>query len=980
MGSKEAASGEIGLVASEPHSTSFRRNSLASKPQNGRIANINNLKVYYTNSRSLGNKMNDLRALVSTEKIDIIAISETWMRLESHHYKAEYQINGFNLFNTDRNPRRKGGGVAVYVKDNFKCCIKPEIKSGTDTETVWIEIKDDRESLVFGVIYRPPNLDREHSNIIWEEITRASRYSKVCIVGDFNYRNINWIDKTGDYESDDFLEVINDNFLHQYVTEPTRGNNILDLVLSNSLNLVQSVEVGGGSLGGSDHKEITFCLKLIYRQSDNVSVVPNFRQANYAGLRHYLRGAGWDAEEGVGLVGYEQALTDTMTVEDEYRHFMQTIHSGQELNIPSKQFRSGKNDPRWMNNKIKYLIGQKKGLYRKIKRGEIRLQNKYIEVNRQTKKEIRKAKRGYEIKIAKESKVNPKGFYQMYQTRARENIGPLVTAAGQTTEDAEDMCRMFNEYFLSVFTEENLVEIPAVQSFFIGSIDNALSRVIINKQEVEKEIDRLKPQKSPGPDEIYARVLKECKIEVSSKLSEIFNKSLESGEVPEAWKLANIIPIFKKGSRTATSNYRPVSLTSTVGKLLESIIARTIRNHLETFKLIKDSQHGFTKGRSCLTNLLSFFSEVYEAVDKDKAYDVVYLDFSKAFDRVPHERLIRKVEAHGIRGGLLKWIKAWLTGRKQRVSINGIKSDWATVTSGVPQGSVLGPLLFIIYINDLDVGINSNISKFADDTKIGRVMNSTEDNIVLQKDLDQLVEWSEKWQMKFNIEKCKVLKLGRLDNGSRYQLDNLDISISECERDLGVMVSKDLKPRQNCINVRNKANRVLGFISRSVSNRSASVIMQLYLALVRPHLDYAVQFWSPYYRMDINSLEGIQRRMTKMIHNIRNLPYEGRLKHLNLHSLERRRVRGDLIEAFKWIKGINKGDINKVLKFSSQNITRSNGFKLDKFRFQKEIGRHWFGNRVVNEWNKLPREIVSAETVVSFKNRLDKYMDGKGWV
>ena len=190
-----------------------------------------------------------------------------------------------------------------------------------------------------------------------------------------------------------------------------------------------------------------------------------------------------------------------------------------------------------------------------------------------------------------------------------------------------------------------------------------------------------------------------------------------------------------------------------------------------------------------------------------------------------------------------------------------------------------------------------------------------------------------------------------------------------------MLVSPDLRPRKQCISARNKANRVLGFISRAVSNRSAEVILKLYLSLVRPHLDYAVQFWSPYYRMDINLLEAVQRRMTKMIHGLRSLPYGERLRRLNLHSLERRRVRGDLMEVFKWIKGYNRGDINKVLIFSEHGRTRSNGFKLDKFRFRKEIGRNWFTNRVVEEWNRLDSHVVEAASLGSFKYRLDKFMD-----
>ena len=553
-------------------------------------------------------------------------------------------------------------------------------------------------------------------------------------------------------------------------------------------------------------------------------------------------------------------------------------------------------------------------------------------------------------------------------------------ANGHITDNDKEMCSCLNEYFLSVFTNENLEYIPEVEAIYSGSPENILSKIDISRDDVLKELNKLKAHKSPGPDEVYARVLKEYKAELSCPLTSLFNNSIKSGLVPKAWKLADVVPIFKKGERIKKSNYRPVSLTSTVGKILESIIANKIREHLDKHQLIKLSQHGFLKGFSCLTNLLSFYSEVFEAVDNGKAYDTVYLDFSKAFDRVPHERLLKKVEAHGIGGEVLGWISEWLKGRKQRVCINGEKSEWGEVTSGVPQGSVLGPLLFIMYLNDLDTDVSSNLSKFADDTKIGRVINGVEDCQALQNDLDKLHEWSSKWQMEFNVDKCKVIKMGPPSVDISYMLDDNEISTSQCEKDLGVLVSSNLKPREQCTTVKNKANRILGFISRSVSNRTDKVILKLYLALVRPHLDYAVQFWSPYYRMDIEALESIQRRMTKMIYNIRNLSYEERLKKLNLHSLERRRVRGDMIEVFKWFKGINKGDINLVLKINNQGRTRSNGFKLDKFRFRKEIGRNWFGNRVVDQWNRLPYYVVSANSLDTFKNRLDSYMTEDGWV
>ena len=275
----------------------------------------------------------------------------------------------------------------------------------------------------------------------------------------------------------------------------------------------------------------------------------------------------------------------------------------------------------------------------------------------------------------------------------------------------------------------------------------------------------------------------------------------------------------------------------------------------------------------------------------------------------------------------------------------------------------------------MDSGISSDVSKFADDTKMGRLIRSDSDVIALHTDLDRMNEWSNRWQMQFNISKCKVLSVGRGNPHNKYTLNQEELVGSEYEKDLGVTVDSDLRLRKQCIEARNKANRVLGFIFRSVKSRSSDVILKLYLALVRPHLDYAVQFWSPHYRKDIGLLESVQRRMTKRIQGMKDIPYERRLRMLNLHSLERRRLRGDLIEVFKWYRGYNKGDVSKILRISNQDRTRNNGFKIEKSRYKKELGKNWFSNRVVDEWNRLSSQVVGAKTIESFKRRLDKYMD-----
>ena len=282
----------------------------------------------------------------------------------------------------------------------------------------------------------------------------------------------------------------------------------------------------------------------------------------------------------------------------------------------------------------------------------------------------------------------------------------------------------------------------------------------VKKEAVLQKLQSLKADKSPGNDSIYPVVLREVAKDISGPLVRIFQCSLDTGVVPEDWKKANVTPIFKGGKKSLAENYRPVSLTSAVCKVLESLLRDNITEHLKKYKILKDTQHGFVKGRSCLTNLIEFLDEVTKYIDKGLPIDVIYLDFSKAFDRVPHHRLIKKINACGIGGNVSTWIENWLSERKQRVVVKGSASKWSNVSSGVPQGSVLGPTLFIIFINDIDENIVSSLSMFADDTKVINEVSKIGNAYTLQEDLHKLYQWSQDWQMLFNAEKCKCVHVG----------------------------------------------------------------------------------------------------------------------------------------------------------------------------------------------------------------------------
>ena len=317
---------------------------------------------------------------------------------------------------------------------------------------------------------------------------------------------------------------------------------------------------------------------------------------------------------------------------------------------------------------------------------------------------------------------------------------------------------------------------------------------------------------------------------------------------------------------------------------------------MEDNNLITESQHGFRYKRSTLTNLLVYMEIVTTAMDQQIPVDVNYLDCQKAFDTVPHARLLKKLEAYGVKGKILGWIKAFLTGREQYVEIRGTKSNKMKVTSGVPQGSVLGPVLFLVYINDLVTDLECPTLLFADDAKILKEIKTDEDIQAMQRDLVRLQEWSKKWLLDFNAEKCVTMHMGHRNPGYVYNLNGKPLEESVLEKDLGVHVSSDLKPAGHVGVAAAKGNRMVGLIRRNFPDLDMGSGRVLYCSLVRPHLEYAVQSWSPYFQRDVDIIEKVQRRATRLVPEISHLSYGDRCKELNIQMLVERRLRGDMNE------------------------------------------------------------------------------------
>jgi len=389
--------------------------------------------------------------------------------------------------------------------------------------------------------------------------------------------------------------------------------------------------------------------------------------------------------------------------------------------------------------------------------------------------------------------------------------------------------------------------------------------------------------------------------------------------------------------------------------------------------LIGNSQHGFREKKSCLTNLLEFSENVTGWLDGGKPVDIIYLDFQKAFDKVPHQRLLLKLAAHGIGGQVLEWIRNWLQYRKQRVVNKGNMSEWSEVISGVPQGSVLGPILFNVYVNDIDDNLRSKILKFADDVKLYGSVGSKWESNNIREDLIVLSKWSQEWQMLFNIEKCKVMHMGAKNKCEKYTLINRDLSMVKEERDLGVIVNDTFKVAKQCLVASKKGNQVLGMISRSFVYRNKIIIKKLYKSLVRPHLEYCIQAWRPHLIKDIEILEKVQRRASRMVIECKGMEYEKRIAILGLTTLETRRRRADLLEVYKILNKHEGIDENSLF---TRNIgkTRGNTCKLFKRRSNLDVSKFSFSNRICNDWNELPNEVVTASCINGFKNGVDNIL------
>ena len=593
-----------------------------------------------------------------------------------------------------------------------------------------------------------------------------------------------------------------------------------------------------------------------------------------------------------------------------------------------------------------------------------------------------------EIKAVSTVKKNPRFFFSYAKkfSKLKSNIGPLRDSNNNLQTDPKRMADILQSQYVSVFSDP-MNPIIKDTTAHLTPPECSITNMSFSSEDIVNAIDEIDLYSSTSHECIPASILKACKHHLCVPINMLWDHSFAKGKVPVTLKHQFITPIHKKDSKADPENYRPVSLTSHVIKVFERVIRNTLVQYLESNFLLSKKQHGFRKGRSCLTQLLAHYDNIVRNLNMGLETDVIYLDFSKAFDKVDHNLLLKKIRFYGVKGRLYDWIKDFLTNRKQIVTVDGQHSKSEDVTSGVPQGTVLGPLLFLLDANDLEEVVKFALSSsFADDTKLTAPIKWEPDMQLLQNDLNKVVEWS--------LQNNMVLHEGKFEylcyrGGRPKWIDELPFSTfyyttpagyslepKDSVKDLGVILSSDYKWSAHINSMTAGARKLAGWALGVFRDRSTLVMLTLWKSLIRCKLEYCCPLWHPQKLDDIRAIEDVQRFFTRHICGLQETYYWERLKVLGLQSLQRRRERFIIIHVWKLLNKKVPNDISMEFYYNDRLGWKT---KLPKLYGRakpsaKTIYDASFAVIGAKLWNLLPKDVNTHITLDNFKIHLGKFI------
>ena len=596
-----------------------------------------------------------------------------------------------------------------------------------------------------------------------------------------------------------------------------------------------------------------------------------------------------------------------------------------------------------------------------------RLYNRY---GKYVKRQVQFIKGEYEKKLFRNRHSSQKSFYS-YVDRltgyTKQSDIHQLKVGGVTFSSSYQKALALSDQYRSVYTEENNIMPPCVQKM----PPNSFGDLQITESDVIEAIRKMNVGGAPGPDCIYPKFIKEMSCFLVRPIITIFRKSLLTGQVPKMWRNGIIVPIYKNYMKPEDpSSYRPVCLTSVVCKLFERIIHKYMMTYLRRNEIISSSQHAFLTGKSTATNLIDCLNDWTKLIDVRKPVDILYLDLAKAFDSISHEKMLYKLQRIGVGSYMLRWLHSFLTQREHCVRVGCVSSPYEAVSSGIPQGTIIGPALFILYINDVvELDLSSSLKLYADDAKIYREVSSPDETDQLQSDLESVAEFFTEWQLTLNIDKCETIHLGSNNMHRVYELNNRHIPTQNNCRDLGIKITDNAKFSGHCDQVVRTAYYRLKQFRISFSCKEVDFQVHMYTTYIRPLLEYNTVVWSPYLLKDIDAVEKVQRFFTRLLPDHSEMSYTERLRVLNLQSLEVRRIFNDLIFVYKLLYGLIDFDYRILFQINTNN-TRGHSLKLNHQYSRCNFRKSFFAVRIIPIWNSLPASLVDIESLVRFKNEL----------
>jgi hypothetical protein len=805
--------------------------------------------------------------------------------------------------------------------------------------------------------YRQPDMSFEDTVCFLQQISSLTDACKsVVICGDFNIPKMCWNPLTGrEAFSNALLNFMFVGGFTQFVREIThRGGNILDLVFGSDEQLVNGVSINPSF---SDHFSVFF--NLCFRTC-NTGDRPAMRNYNHCTDLNYF----------LGYLNWDLIFCDCHDHEDVWRVFSDALKFGIEHFVPFfPQVRNRKGSQFGLSTQTQNARAQKLFCYKNYKRFRTLFWKDCLRFwTKRVSRLVKADQFKEEAKIA--DSTDQKRFFKYVKgVLGRTSVIPDIVSGGVIYSDPIAKANVFNDYFSSVFT----IDDGFMPSFRLRT-SATVSRVIFSTERIVIAFKKLASSFSSGPDDIPSVLLKNCTEQLLEPLRRLFTVVFDYG-IPTEWLRSDVVPLYKgSGSTSSVESYRPISMRASVFKLMEVVVKDVILDHFVSNKLLVCEQHGFVPRKSTVTELLECISEWACDIDNNYYVDVVFIDLRKAFDSVVHSKLLYKCEMYGITGNLLAFLRNFLSNAFQRVKIDESFSEWRSVSSGVPQGSVLGPLLFLIYINDMPEIFGSCRCKlYADDSKLFKALRKDSTHAPgLQRDLTSLQIWCDLWQLTVNVRKCAVLKLGlrRPDCVETYCFSGVEIPVVSDVKDLGVHLSCNFSFSHHCNIICNRASSRVGIIHRAFECRSLAFMRKMYVSYVRPILEYASEVWSPLNLEDIDKIERIQRRYTKRILGLSDLSYAERLELCDLEPLELRRLHADLKMTYKIVRGLVDLSFHDFFSYAPFSSNRGNSLKLYPKQANSNTVLNCFNYRVIHIWNSLPDEVVTAVSLTSFSTKL----------